>query len=165
MRTATVVTVSDGVSAGVRRDASGQALEDLLTERGFEVRRAVVSDDIDAISHAISSASASSALVLTTGGTGFGPRDVTPEATAAVLERDSPGLVHAMLSRGLESTPLAALTRARAGTVGAALVVNLPGSPRGATESLEAIIDVIPHALALLAGNTEHHSGQDRDQG
>ena len=100
-----------------------------------------------------------------TGGTGFGPRDVTPEATASVLEREAPGLVHVMLARGLESTPMAALTRARAGTVGSALVINLPGSPRGAIENLAAVIDVLPHALSLLAGDTEHHSGHADSQG
>ncbi len=114
-------------------------------------------NDIDEISTAISRAASDAGLVLTTGGTGFGPRDVTPEATSTVLERESVGLVHAMVAKGLESTPMAALSRARAGSIGRCLVVNLPGSKRGATESLEAIIDVIPHAVKLLAGDTEHH--------
>ncbi len=155
--TATVITVSDGVTAGTREDLSGAALERLLKDKGFEVERVVVPDERPDIERALRLAAAKSRLVVTTGGTGFGPRDVTPEATAVVLEREAPGLVHLMIARGLESTPMAALTRARAGSVGGSLIVNLPGSPRGATESLEAIIDVIPHALKLLAGDTTHH--------
>lgn len=157
MSRAVVITVSDGVSAGTREDGSGQALEEMLTERGYEVSRVLVPDEADEIVGAIQTASTRSELVLTTGGTGFGVRDVTPEATATVLDRDAPGLVHAMLARGLEVTPMAALTRARAGTVGNALVVNLPGSPKGASENLEAIIDVIPHVLQLLSGDNTHH--------
>jgi len=165
MTRATVITVSDGVSAGVREDLSGDALEGMLTDAGFMVGRLVVPDEQDRIADAIRSAAGSSALVLTTGGTGFGPRDVTPEATASVIEREAGGLVHLMLARGLESTPMAALSRARAGSVGSALVVNLPGSPRGATESLGAIMDLMPHVLDLLAGHTEHHSGEPRSGG
>lgn len=152
-----VITVSDGVSAGVREDGSGQALEETLSAKGYRVSRALVPDERDQIIDAITEACSSAELVLTTGGTGFGLRDVTPEATASVLEREAPGLVHAMLSRGLEATPMAALTRARAGTVGTSLVVNLPGSPKGAVENLEAIIDLIPHALQLLGGDNRHH--------
>lgn len=154
---ATVITVSDGVSAGVRADGSGDVLEQLLAEQGYEVSRDLVPDEGDRITAAIVAACSSADLVVTTGGTGFGVRDVTPEATAAVLEREAPGLVHAMIARGLESTPMAALTRARAGTVGNSLVVNLPGSPKGATQNLEAIIDLIPHALQLLSGDNQHH--------
>lgn len=152
-----MITVSDGVSAGHREDLSGAALEEMLSQRGFTVERDLVPDEADQISAAIRRAASGAGLVVTTGGTGFGPRDVTPEATARVLERDAPGLVHAMLTAGLSSTQMAALTRARAGTVGEALVINLPGSPRGATENLEAIIEVIPHALSLIAGDTRHH--------
>ena len=119
--------------------------------------RVLVADDREPIAHAIREAANEAQLVVTTGGTGFGLRDVTPEATADVLEREASGLVHAMVAAGLESTPMAALTRARAGTVGSALVVNLPGSPKGASESLEAIIDVLPHALQLLTGDNRHH--------
>jgi molybdopterin adenylyltransferase len=129
----------------------------MLTEHGFEVTRDLVPDEAERITQAIRAACSSAALVVTTGGTGFGLRDVTPEATAEILEREASGLVHAMIARGLESTPMAALTRARAGTVGSSLVVNLPGSPKGAVENLEAIIDLIPHALQLLGGDNRHH--------
>jgi molybdenum cofactor synthesis domain-containing protein len=154
---AVVITVSDGVSAGLREDLSGSALEGLLVDKGFTVDRMVVADEVDEIAGAIKDASSSAQLVVTTGGTGFSHRDVTPEATASVLEKEAPGLVHAMLAGGLEKTPMAALTRARAGSIGGTLVINVPGSPRGATESLEAVLDVIPHAIQLLSGDTQHH--------
>ena len=156
-----VITVSDGVSAGIREDLSGAALTDLLNDHGFVVGRALVADEIDEIAAAIVEAASSAQLVVTTGGTGFSHRDVTPEATASVLEKDAPGLVHAMLAGGLEKTPMAALTRARAGSIGVTLVLNVPGSPRGATESLVAVLGVIPHALQLLAGDTQHHQSTD----
>lgn len=155
--TAAVITVSDGVSAGVREDGSGDALEAMLGDRGFEVSRYLVADEADEIAKTIVSACSEARLVVTTGGTGFGVRDVTPEATAFVLQREAPGLVHAMIARGLEATPMAALTRARAGTVGDSLVINLPGSPKGAVENLEAVIDLVPHALQLLGGDNTHH--------
>jgi molybdenum cofactor synthesis domain-containing protein len=154
---AVVITVSDGVSAGVREDLSGAGLADLLNDHGFAVGRALVADEVDEIAAAIVDAASSAKLVVTTGGTGFSHRDVTPEATASVLEKEAPGLVHAMLAGGLEKTPMAALSRARAGSIGNTLVLNVPGSPRGATESLEAVLGVIPHALQLLAGETQHH--------
>ncbi|MEA1903747.1 MAG: MogA/MoaB family molybdenum cofactor biosynthesis protein [Actinomycetota bacterium] len=152
-----MITVSDGVSAGVREDGSGQALETLLTEHGCEVKRVLVSDDVEPIAAAIRTAADEAQLVVTTGGTGFGLRDVTPEATGSVLDREAPGLVHAMIAAGLESTPMAALTRAKAGTVGTALIINVPGSPRGAVESMGAVVDLLPHVLQLLTGDNRHH--------
>ncbi len=154
---AVVITVSDGVSAGARDDGSGEALQALLTSSGFEVSRDLVPDESEEIAGAIMTATATADLVVTTGGTGFGLRDVTPEATGQLLEREAPGLVQAMIAQGLEATPMAALTRAKAGTIGSTLVINLPGSPKGAVENLEAVLDIIPHALQLLSGDNEHH--------
>jgi molybdopterin adenylyltransferase len=155
--TAHVITVSDGVFHGTRQDDSGEALAQALTGAGAgEVSRSVVPDEVERIREALLEAAGGVELIVTTGGTGFGPRDVTPEATALVLERTAPGLVHLMLSRGLESTPLAALSRPLAGTIGRSLVINLPGSPRGASENLAALLPVLPHALQLLGGDTEH---------
>jgi molybdopterin adenylyltransferase len=149
--------VSDGVSLGAREDLSGAALVDLLESEGYTVTvRRVVSDEAPQIGTAIRDLAGQANLVVTTGGTGFGPRDVTPEATRAVLDREAQGLVLLMLTAGITKTPMAALSRAVAGTCGASLVVNLPGSPRGAVENLGAILPVVPHALALLAGDTEH---------
>ncbi len=155
--TAAVVTVSDGVAAGVREDRSGRALVEALHDMGFAiVHRSVVPDEVDRIEAALRAVVPVARLVVTTGGTGFGPRDVTPEATRRVVEREAPGLFHLMLARGVESTPMAALTRGVVGTVGTTLVVNLPGSPRGATENLAALAPVLDHVLDLLAGHTEH---------
>jgi molybdopterin adenylyltransferase len=154
---ARVITVSDGVHHGTRLDDSGDRLEEILIDAGFEpVGRMVVPDEQPEISAAIRRAAAVAPLVVTTGGTGFGPRDVTPEATNEVVDRAAPGLVQLMLAKGIASTPMAALSRPVAGTVGGSLVINLPGSPRGAVENLEALLEVLPHALTLLSGNTEH---------
>ncbi len=151
---AKVLTVSDGVVAGTREDKSGGALADALSRAGFEVvGHEVTGDGAESVAAALRSLCAGFAgLVVTTGGTGFGPRDLTPEGTRAVLEREAPGLAEAMRL----VNPLGRLSRASAGTIGSALVLNTPGSSSGAVECLEAVIDVVPHALDLLAGGRPH---------
>jgi len=151
---ARVLTVSDGVVEGTREDRSGDALVARLGEAGFEVdRREVCADGVESVGAALRSlCEGFTGLVVTTGGTGFGPRDLTPEGTKAVLEREAPGLAEAMRL----VNPLGRLSRATAGTVGRALVLNTPGSTSGALETLEAVLDVVPHALALLAGERPH---------
>ena len=154
---AALLTVSDGVVEGSREDASGPAVADALDAAGFEVvRRDVVPDARDRIERALRDLAASASLVVTTGGTGFGPRDVTPEATLAVIEREAPGLAEAMRAAGRAGTPMADLSRGVAGTIGGALVLNLPGGPRAAVESLQAVLPILPHALEVLAGHTVH---------
>lgn len=152
---AKVLTVSDGVVAGTRQDRSGEALVELLAEHGYDVvDQRVVADGVENVSEALTElADGFAGLVVTTGGTGFGPRDLTPEGTRLVLEREAPGIAEAMRL----VNPLGRLSRAIAGTRGHALIVNAPGSPSGAVETVTAVIDVLPHAIRLMtAAPTDH---------
>ncbi|MFL6248826.1 MAG: molybdenum cofactor biosynthesis protein B [Thermoanaerobaculia bacterium] len=155
---ARVVTCSDAAARGEREDRSGPAVRDLLESNGYEVDAVVVvADTIEFIATAIiDGTEAGNQVVITTGGTGVAPRDVTPEATMRVCDRLVPGFGELMRAASLQKTPMAALSRAQAATRGTALVVNLPGSVSGAVENLEAVLHLIPHALELLAGKTEH---------
>lgn len=155
---ARVVTCSDAAARGEREDRSGPAVRDLLESKGYEVDAVVVvADTIEFIATAIvDGTEAGNQLVITTGGTGVAPRDVTPEATMKVCDRLVPGFGELMRATSLQKTPMAALSRAQAATRGTALVVNLPGSVSGAVENLEAVLHLIPHAVELLAGKTEH---------
>lgn len=155
-RSAFVLTVSDRGAAGERVDASGVVLAGRLVALGFAVERGLVADDPVAISAALVDAAARHPLVLTTGGTGLGPRDVTPEATAAVLERPAPGIAEAIRADGRARTPFALLSRGIAGLRGRSLIVNLPGSPRGAAESLAVLEPLLDHALETLVGPFDH---------
>jgi len=143
------------VSTGVREDLSGDVLAELLRDEGFEVERTVVPDDIEPIAHAIRAFGDSGvSLVLTTGGTGFAPRDVTPEATRGVIEREAPALAEAIRADALTRTPHALLSRGIAGLRGATLVVNLPGSPGGCRDGFEVVRPALKHGLELAAGDT-----------
>lgn len=166
-RTAAVVTASDGVAHGAREDGSGDAVADLLRHHGFEVTvRRTVPDEVETISATlVELADQGLPLVAITGGTGLGPRDVTPEATRAVIDREVPGLAEAMRAIGRASTPMADLSRGIVGLRGRTLIVDLPGSPRGATESLAAIVDLLPHALDLAAGQTRQHPAGHGEDG
>lgn len=157
---ATVVTVSDRCSRGEREDLSGPRVAAMLRDAGFQVASVLVADEEKEIAAAIRAAASSSRLVVTTGGTGIAPRDVTPEATRSVCERILDGFSERMRAEGLRQTPFAPLSRAIAGTSGDTFIINLPGSPEGAATSLGAVIGLIPHALALLAGDTGHAPGQ-----
>jgi molybdenum cofactor synthesis domain-containing protein len=155
--TAAVLTVSDSSARGERADLSGPALVELLSRRKFSiVATKIVADDQTAIRKALIQLAAKARLVITTGGTGIALRDVTPEATRAVCQRLIEGVPERMRSAGANKTPFSALSRGVCGIRGKSVILNLPGSPRGAVESLEAVIDLVPHALQLLSGNTQH---------
>ena len=153
---ALVVTVSDGVAAGVRQDDSGAALADRLTQLGFAVDRASVADERVQIGAALTDGVVDHALVMTTGGTGLTPRDVTPQATLAVLDYEVPGLAEAIRAFGRARTPMADLSRGIVGVRNRALIVNVPGSPRAALECLEALEPTLRHALETLGGPFDH---------
>jgi molybdenum cofactor synthesis domain-containing protein len=154
---AAVLTVSDGVAAGEREDASGDLLEELLRTAGWEVSRRLVPDEAEEISRVLEELAAESELVLTTGGTGFGPRDSTPEATEAVVERQAPGIAEAVRADAIAKTPHGMLSRGRAGILGTTLIVNLPGSPGACRDGWAVIAPAVRHAVRLLTDETTRH--------
>jgi len=161
---AAVLTISDSVSAGTRADRSGPAVRERLEQLGWYVSvTETIPDERAAIGARLAALADAGAVgvIFTTGGTGIAARDVTPEAVRAVLDREIPGFGEVMRARGRESTPLAALSRSLAGTRGPVLIVTLPGSPKGAVESLNAIVELVPHVLELLRGQTSHIAAQD----
>jgi molybdenum cofactor synthesis domain-containing protein len=159
MTNAAVLTISDSVSAGTRADRSGPAVRERLEQLGWSVSvMEAISDETSEIAARLATLADGGQVsaIFTTGGTGVAPRDVTPEATRAVIDREIPGLGELMRASGRQATPLAVLSRSLAGTRGRVLIVNLPGSPKGAVESLDAIVELVPHVLELLRGRTEH---------
>ena len=159
MITAAVLTISDSAHSGTRADRSGPAVRERLEQLGWNVSvMETIPDEAGEIAARLATLADGGQVsaIFTTGGTGVAPRDVTPEAARAVIEREIPGLGELMRSKGRESTPLASLSRSLAGTRGRVLIVTLPGSPRGAVESLDAIVELVPHVLDLLRGQTGH---------
>lgn len=160
---AAVLTVSDMGSRGEREDTSGAAIREMLVNAGIEIdRHEIVPDERQAISAKLTEWADSGviAAIITTGGTGLGPRDVTPEATKSIVDYEAPGIVEAMRTEGLRHTPLAMLSRAVAGVRGRTLIVNLPGSPKGVRENLSVLVPVLQHALELLSGDRSEHKTQ-----
>jgi molybdenum cofactor synthesis domain-containing protein len=164
MRSALVLTISDGVAAGTRDDMSGAALADRLGRLGFSVERAVAPDDIDRIAAAVREASGHVDLVISTGGTGLGPRDSTPQALSALLDYEIPGFGEQMRAYGRTKTPMADLSRSLGGVLGSTLVVAVPGSVGGAMDSLTAIEAILDHALETLGGHTRHAADSRNDR-
>ena len=165
MKRAVVITASDRVSAGEREDASGIGVGERLKALGFTVQRAVLPDDQATLTEVLTETAKTHDLIVTTGGTGLTPRDVTPQATKEAIDYEVPGLAEAMRAAGRVSTPFADLSRGVVGVIGRTLVINLPGSPRGAMESLAAIEGVLDHALETLAGPHDHDEAVDPDHG
>jgi molybdenum cofactor synthesis domain-containing protein len=157
-RRAFVLTVSDGVVAGTRQDASGARLAERLAAAGYDVHRGVVADDTAAIAAAVRDAAAIHDLVVTTGGTGLTPRDVTPQALLPLLDYQVPGFGEAMRADGRRSTPFALLSRSFGGVIGGSLLLAVPGNPAGALESLEAVLPVLAHAHETIGGDSRRHS-------
>ena len=159
---AVVITVSDACSRGEREDTSGLAVRDLLTELGAQIiATKILSDDLEPLVQALKDFSDSDEvnLIVTTGGTGLGPRDNTPEATRRVIEREAPGIAEAMRAESLKATPMAMLSRGVCGVCGGTLIVNLPGSPKAVKETFAVIAPVLGHAVDLLEGRTAHKAG------
>ena len=154
-----ILVISDSSHRGLREDSSGPKLEQALIAAGFEVvATKIVPDELEQISSALRELGAAASFVVSTGGTGISPRDVTPEATRAVCDRLVEGIAEFVRAEGLKHTPFAALSRGVCGTIGKSLILNLPGNPAGAEQSLKAVLHLIPHALDLLSGRTEHSS-------